>query len=248
MCRREINKTVSSIIDDLEVPRATSAPPHLEERFAAQLVSANYPKQGNKVNVWPLQFGGYLTLPRVTVINSTASTALTPAQLQISWGSHTPWPLYLMQLASLRSSIGGLSGGLVVGQGALGNIQDGRWTPDGWSDIRCDEDYERFYQSQAEAGRKLPPPLDSRTVYAQLPPHLQQQLTQQQQQALAARLSPGPTGSLLLMQFVVLVRTCWKGDLLHFSSCVLGFSTFTGLCTIYPCCFWRCRDKKCQCI
>jgi len=81
-------------------------------------------------------------------------------------------------------------------QGALGNIQDGRWTPDGWADIRCDEDYERFYQqSQAEGGRKLPPPLDNRTVYAQLPPHLQQQLTQQQQQALAARLSPGPSGA-----------------------------------------------------
>ena len=82
-------------------------------------------------------------------------------------------------------------------QGALGNIQDGRWTPEGWSDIRCDEDYERFYQSQAESGRKLPPPLDNRTVYAQLPPHLQQQLTQQQQQALAARLSPAPAGSTL---------------------------------------------------
>lgn len=82
-------------------------------------------------------------------------------------------------------------------QGALSNIQDGRWTPEQWSDIRCDDDYERFYQSQAESGRKLPPPLDSRTVYAQLPPHLQQQLTQQQQQqALAARLSPAPPGPM----------------------------------------------------
>ena len=85
-------------------------------------------------------------------------------------------------------------------QGAFGNIPDGRWTPEGWSDIRCDEDYERFYQSQAESGRKLPPPLDNRTVYAQLPPHLQQQLTQQQQQALAARLSPAPAGRVLSPQ------------------------------------------------
>ena len=74
---------------------------------------------------------------------------------------------------------------------------DGRWTPsDGFTDIRCDEDYEKFYRAQTEAGRKLPPPLDPSTVYQQLPVHLQQGLTPQQQAALASRLSPGPGGVL----------------------------------------------------
>ena len=35
---------------------------------------------------------------------------------------------------------------------------DGRWTP-ALGDIRCDEDYEKFYSLQAAAGRRLPPPL-----------------------------------------------------------------------------------------
>lgn len=37
-CRREFDKNVASLVDDMEVPRATSAPPHLEDRWAAQLV------------------------------------------------------------------------------------------------------------------------------------------------------------------------------------------------------------------
>ena len=70
---------------------------------------------------------------------------------------------------------------------------DGRWTPaEGFTDIRCDEDYEAFYRAQLQAGRKLPPPLDNSTVYLQLPPHLQHGLTQQQQRYLASRLTPSP--------------------------------------------------------
>lgn len=70
---------------------------------------------------------------------------------------------------------------------------DGRWTPaEGFTDIRCDEDYEAFYRAQLQAGRKLPPPLDNSTVYLQLPPHLQHGLTQQQQRYLASRMIPSP--------------------------------------------------------
>ena len=85
-----------------------------------------------------------------------------------------------------------------VDQVGLGStISDGRWTPsaDGFSDLRLEEDYPQFYQSYAEAGRKLPPPMEDLTVYNQLPPRLQQQLTSQQQhqqQALARHLSPSP--------------------------------------------------------
>ncbi len=39
---------------------------------------------------------------------------------------------------------------------------------DGYADIRCDEDYERFYRAHAGSGTKLPPPLASASVYNQL--------------------------------------------------------------------------------
>ncbi len=72
---------------------------------------------------------------------------------------------------------------------------DGRWTPsDNLGDIRCDEDYEAFYRAQLQAGKRLPPPLDSSTVYQKLPAHLQQGLLQHQRM-LAAR-SPAPNGKL----------------------------------------------------
>jgi hypothetical protein len=75
------------------------------------------------------------------------------------------------------------------------STSDGRWTPaEGYTDIRCDEDYEAFYRAQLEAGRKLPPPLDNRTLYETLPQHMQQGLTKQQQRLLAARMTPSPNG------------------------------------------------------
>lgn len=73
------------------------------------------------------------------------------------------------------------------------HANDGRWTPaDNLGDIRCDEDYEAFYRAQLQAGKRLPPPLDSSTVYSKLPPHLQQGLLQHQRM-MAAR-SPAPNG------------------------------------------------------
>ena len=75
---------------------------------------------------------------------------------------------------------------------------DGRWTPqDGYRDILCDEDYEKFYRTALGAGRKLPPPLDQRTLYNELPAHLLQSLTPQQT-ALAhqALTTPPPNGLL----------------------------------------------------
>ena len=75
---------------------------------------------------------------------------------------------------------------------------DGRWTPqDGYRDILCDEDYEKFYRTALGAGHKLPAPLSQSTVYNQLPAHLLQNLTPQQA-ALAhqALTTPPPNGLL----------------------------------------------------
>lgn len=70
-------------------------------------------------------------------------------------------------------------------QSVLGSqAQDGRWTPsDRFADIRVDEDYERFYRAQAASGKKLPPPLESTTLYDR-----GSNLNAQAQAALAARL------------------------------------------------------------
>ncbi len=82
-------------------------------------------------------------------------------------------------------------------QGALGNQnQDGRWTPSDFTDIRVDEDYERFYRAQAASGKKLPPPLDNRTIYNELPQHMSQGLSVQAQAALAHRLQSGGVNGL----------------------------------------------------
>lgn len=77
------------------------------------------------------------------------------------------------------------------------------------ADIRLDEDYDRFYAAQVASGKKLPPPLDNRTLYQELPqyqglpgagaaaaagqisPELAQHLLQQQA-ARAASASPAP--------------------------------------------------------
>lgn len=42
-------------------------------------------------------------------------------------------------------------------------------------DIRFDEDYARFYEAYS-GQRKLPPPVDARTLYQELPPIMQQKL------------------------------------------------------------------------
>ena len=72
------------------------------------------------------------------------------------------------------------------------------------ADIRLDEDYDRFYHAQVASGKKLPPPLDNRTLYQELPQY--QQLPQQPQISpeLAHLLqqhrptpSPGPSNGIL---------------------------------------------------
>lgn len=55
VCRREIDKNVDRLIDEFEVPRATSAPPHLQEgRWGAgpQLVRAHGQLQAQSPTMW----------------------------------------------------------------------------------------------------------------------------------------------------------------------------------------------------
>lgn len=60
-----------------------------------------------------------------------------------------------------------------VGGGASAAFQASRLSAAdqfSYTDIRYDEDYDKFYQAAAGTpGLKLPPPLDSRTLYTHLP-------------------------------------------------------------------------------
>lgn len=42
VCRQDINQNVSTLLDELDIPRAISAPPHLDDRWAAQLVRIQF--------------------------------------------------------------------------------------------------------------------------------------------------------------------------------------------------------------
>jgi hypothetical protein len=84
-------------------------------------------------------------------------------------------------------------------QGGVDPISASRgWTPIEHTDIRYDEDYARFYEAYAGA-KKLPPPVEGRTLYSDL--GILQQHKQLLQQAAAAGAgptpSPGPSGLML---------------------------------------------------
>ena len=72
---------------------------------------------------------------------------------------------------------------------------------DGYADIRCDEDYERFYRAHAGSGTKLPPPLATASVYNQL-----QQRRQQAAMASAGWLADRCSGCFAP------AGTCWGGS------------------------------------
>ncbi len=59
--------------------------------------------------------------------------------------------------------------------GAAAGPGDSRgFSPDQYTDIRYDEEYEKFYRQSIANGVKLPPPVDSTTLYSQLPQYSQQ--------------------------------------------------------------------------
>lgn len=70
-----------------------------------------------------------------------------------------PPPLYLCSPYALQQQ-GGLGSGFPASRLSAA---------DSYTDIRYDEDYDKFYHSTAGTGVKLPPPLDHRTLYHDLP-------------------------------------------------------------------------------
>jgi hypothetical protein len=127
--RGDYDKDISKLLD--EIPRATSAPPHLQDRWA--MVS-------------------------VFICKAAPCCRAIEEHVLCVQGSGDP----------VSSSRG--------------------WTPIEHTDIRYDEDYARFYEAYA-GQKKLPPPVEGRTLYTDLG------LLQQQKQMLqqAALLGTGPT-------------------------------------------------------
>ena len=176
----EFDKSVSSLVDDFgEVPRATSAPPHLE-----------------------LQAEGRWSMVRHhTLFRFVGQACRPPGPTALPPEASTGWAYFQRACAPADSWLSLCpQHGAVSGPGG----SDGRWTPtDGYADIRCDEDYEAFYRAQLNAGRRLPPPLQLEN-YSELPLHLaqqqvaqqhqQQQQQHQQQQLMAARLGHAGAG------------------------------------------------------
>lgn len=96
--------------------------------------------------------------------------------------------------------------GAPVAQRALHRTQGGAdqpsssrgFTPVDSTDIRYDEDYARFYEAYS-GQKKLPPPVEGRTLYNELPGLLQQkQLQAAQQAALLGSATPPPQAAMLM--------------------------------------------------
>lgn len=66
------------------------------------------------------------------------------------------------------------------------------------ADIRFDEDYARFYEAYS-GQRKLPPPVEGRTLYSELGLLQQKQQMLAHQQGLLSSATPPPSQSALLM-------------------------------------------------
>lgn len=72
----------------------------------------------------------------------------------------------------------------------------------GWSgiehgDIRFDEDYARFYETYS-GSRKLPPPVEGRTLYSELGLLQQKQQLLAQQSGMLGSATPPPNQALLM--------------------------------------------------
>lgn len=65
------------------------------------------------------------------------------------------------------------------------------------ADIRFDEDYARFYEAYS-GQRKLPPPVEGRTLYSELGLLHQKQQLLAHQQGMLSSATPPPTQALLM--------------------------------------------------
>lgn len=108
------------------------------------------------------------------------------------------------------------------------------WTGMEHADIRFDEDYARFYEAYS-GQRKLPPPVEGRTLYSELG-LLQQKQMLAQQQGLLTSATPPPSQSALLMNALTpggeVSHFCCSLHLQHVLFCItlsVGYIVFTGL-------------------
>lgn len=101
------------------------------------------------------------------------------------------------------------------GNGITGNPSGGLSAADTYTDIRYDDDYEKFYASAAAgaSGLKLPPPLEQRTLYHDLP-----RFSQPQGDA-SAILRPPSAVNLNGSYVGALPCSVIKHSVLHYQAC-----------------------------
>eukprot|EP00879_Flechtneria_rotunda_P023680 GHRR01025065.1.p1 GENE.GHRR01025065.1~~GHRR01025065.1.p1 ORF type:complete len:206 (-),score=32.15 GHRR01025065.1:105-722(-) len=138
LCRGDVDKDISKLLED--IPRATSAPPHLQDRWA------------------PVSNRHICSLPAVSA----------------RWGNI----FWCMQ------------------GNADPAVSSRAWTGMEHADIRFDEDYARFYEAYS-GQRKLPPPVEGRTLYSELGLLQQKQQLLAQQSGMLSSATPPPSQLLM---------------------------------------------------
>lgn len=210
MCRRDINQNVSTLLDELDVQqRPISAPPHLDDRWAAQLV-----RRGQRASHTSGSFSGRgraapgADQPRFCAVLFCATSVLSTLRLSRGPCPAAPQPASLASSGTVHSYIPLTFPHLPPSpQGQLAGAVGPDQKLSTLADIRLDEDYDRFYAAQVASGKKLPPPLDNRTLYQELPQYQQlpqAQAAQQISPELAQHLlqqragaSPAPSNGIL---------------------------------------------------
>ena len=161
-CRREIDKNVSRLVEGAdrgdEFERSASAPPHLaDDRQAGfQLVRS-------------LRGADFAASRQTLVVFARQLPAHDPTTGCMVIYQSLQFPSTRMLCTGLFSRCPPSQTGAAAGPG------DARgFSPDQYTDIRYDEEYEKFYRQSVANGVKLPPPVDSTTLYSQLPQYSKQ--------------------------------------------------------------------------
>lgn len=150
---------MSGLLDELEVPRAISAPPHLDDRWAAQLVRRRLPNHR-------LRAARLICNLVQGEVKSAARGRRACAPERRRWErapaapAPPPTPSLPRPASRRQSQLSGASGDASKLGAALG-------------DIRLDEDYDRFYRAQvlppfqmAASSSVAPPPPPPQCMHA----------------------------------------------------------------------------------
>lgn len=139
LCRREISEDVSRLVETTDEFERPQSAPPL---FADGIS------------------GGF------ALVRATFAPSCWRLELVHNFGLHTIHCVSGM-ITTMVSSVAQQQNG----NGLAGYPSGGLSAADTYTDIRYDEHYEKFYQSAAagDSGLKLPPPLEQRTLYHELP-------------------------------------------------------------------------------